>query len=255
MSLSDIVANFGSEGEMNYSIHISPSHRFIYFSNPKSACTTVKASLNLSVARSEGVDLEYKSLGDIHNRGFNLLLNPYQVGYQNFLDYIKDPTFLKICIVRDPVSRLCSSFANKIANNGELAFKVKSYLENTLGEKAPDAISLKDFIKLVHKDDKIRDLDEHWRLQVKQICFTQVPDIWLGRQKHAESDLKMMLLRIFGKEYVYFDAPTFDRKNTSNSKNYMDELDQEDLDNIRTAYAEDLFLLDAANRRYSRADG
>ena len=65
----------------------------------------------------------------------------------------------------------------------------------------------------------------------------------------------MMLSRIFGQDYVYFDAPKFDKKNTSNSKEYMNNLDQEDLSNIHAAYAEDLLLLEAANRQYSQADG
>ena len=77
--MKEFLQNFNSVGEFNYSVHISDEFRFAHFNNPKCACTTIKASLNMACAAALGRQLEYTNIGDIHDRGRNVLLKPNSI--------------------------------------------------------------------------------------------------------------------------------------------------------------------------------
>lgn len=249
--ISDFISNFGSESEMNYSIHVSPEFKFIYFSNPKSACTTLKASLNLSISKAKGLDISYKKLGDIHNRAFNPLLSPEEVGYDFFEKMLADKQVRKISFFRDPVSRFCSAYANKIAHKSDNAKRLLDFLNVEISDAESGYISVQEFARLISEDHRIRDLDEHWRLQTKQICAKLVPDLLIGRLKHAEHDLRFILEKLFGFNFVFFDAPSFDSGNTSNSNEFYAKLDKTAIKQIHEAYAEDYILMDRVESQWN----
>lgn len=73
--MEELIRNFNDEREFNYSIHISDEFKFIYFNNPKCACTTIKATLNLSAATAAAKTIKYNGMQDIHDRNKNLLRN------------------------------------------------------------------------------------------------------------------------------------------------------------------------------------
>ena len=84
-------------------LHISPEFGFIYVSNPKVACSSTKASLNLEVAARQGIDHRIDSMEQIHSRQHNLLLMPKQMGRKKFEAMLQDPSVLRFSFVRDPV--------------------------------------------------------------------------------------------------------------------------------------------------------
>lgn len=187
--MNAIFSNFNNVGEFNYSIHISPEFRFIYFNNPKCACTTVKASLNLACATALGRHLEYKNIGDIHNRNQNILLTPAQVGYATFREILEDPSYFKFCFIREPIQRIASAFASKLTWGS----KSLSTLNRSLHRSDCALVTFDEFISLLLSDARIRDVDEHWRLQRKQVCFDLVRFDKIGLFENIEIDLKMIL--------------------------------------------------------------
>jgi Sulfotransferase family len=187
-------AHFNNVEEFNYSVHISEEFRFIYFNNPKSACTTIKASLNLACAAAIGRKLEYRSIADIHNRDHNLLLRPDQVGYARFREMLGDASYFKFCFLREPVQRIASAFSSKLAwQSGSLA-RLNRILHRS--DHAP--LSFPQFIDILLSNREVRDIDEHWRLQRKQICFDFVPFDKIGLFESLASDLEAVLRRLFG---------------------------------------------------------
>jgi hypothetical protein len=241
--ISDFIGNYASEDDMNYAIHIATTHKVILFSNPKAGSTTVKGSFNLSLAAATGVPLQYTYLGGPHVRDQNLMQTPAQIGYARFLDLVSDPEVLKFSIIRDPVSRFCSAYASKIARNTPIYRKFVLALPASYGISLGMDISVKQFAHMIAHDDGLRDVDEHWRLQKLQICYDLVPDMCFGRQESLEVDVRRILGRIFGEGYVFFDAPRFNARNASRSAEIRGMLDDEDLANIRIAYAEDYACL------------
>jgi hypothetical protein len=209
--------NFNGVSEFNYSVHISDEFRFVYFNNPKCACTTIKASLNMACAAALGRQLQYANIGDIHDRRRNLLLTPAEIGYSRFMELLADTSYFKFCFIREPVHRIVSAFASKLTWKSESLVA----LNRRLGR--PDSVPMvfEEFINVLSSDDNIRDMDEHWRLQRKQVCFDFVRFDKVGLFEDLDSDLEAVLQRLFGGGQRIFDVRQKFSGNISNSSVLM----------------------------------
>jgi len=216
--MNEFLHNFNNIEEFNYSVHISEEFRFIYFNNPKCACTTIKASLNLACAAALGRKLEYRSIADIHNRDHNLLLRPDQVGYSKFKEVLGDPSYFKFCFLREPVQRIASAFASKLAWQSESLARLNRILHRS--DHAP--LSFPQFVDILLSNRRVRDIDEHWRLQRKQTCCDLVSFDKIGLFESLAPDLQTVLRRLFGEgaERRIFDV----RQNFSGNVSHSGEL-------------------------------
>lgn len=232
--------NFNSIQEFNYSVHISEEFRFVYFNNPKCACTTIKASLNLACAAAFGRNLEYRSIADIHDRRRNLLQSPVDIGYQKFLEILTEKSFFKFCFIREPVARMVSAFASKLSWESELL----AALNRRLGRAERSPLALPEFVEALSSHHNLRDMDEHWRLQRKQVCFDSVRFDKIGLFENLEADLRAVLRRLFRArtEASIFDVRRFFRGNTSNADTLVQNLTKDTIRKICGIYQEDVDL-------------
>lgn len=238
--INAFVQNFNSEEDFNYSVHISEVFDLIYFSNPKTACTLAKASINVSYAKSLGLTHEFRAIGDIHDREYNLLKTPQQVGYQKFLDMLIDNTVMKVCFARDPFSRLASAYASKIDNSDSIAENLRSRFKVPAPTQLSHAVTFERFVHLIAEDTSFRDCDEHWRLQKKQVCADLVPQMVIGRQETANTDLMAVLTKVFGSGCAtLIDVRHKFPDNQSNSKEVERTSNELTRQLVREAYAED----------------
>lgn len=245
--MEELIRNFNDEREFNYSIHISDEFKFIYFNNPKCACTTIKATLNLSAATAAAKTIKYNGMQDIHDRNKNLLQSPKMVGYESFLCKLEDAAYFKFCFIRDPVDRVVSAFQNKMTWNSQFRIAVNRFLARP--EQAE--VSFEQFASALASDEKIRDMDEHWRLQRKQICLDFVQFDKIGLFENLEADLLVVLSRIFGKqiELDIFDARKHFPENVSNSGRIRSSMSAEVHALLLRAYKDDVELHSALVKR------
>lgn len=238
--MRQFIENFNNVTEFNYSVHISDDFHFVYFNNPKCACTTIKASLNLACADALGQNLSFRNIADIHNRQMNILLTPAQVGFPRFRAILEDALYFKFCFVREPVLRLASAFASKLAWQSESLVALNRRLGHT--DHAP--LSLADFVKILSTDPQLRDMDEHWRLQRKQVCFDLVRFDMIGLFEHLEADLQAVLARVFGRgaERRVFDVRQYFPGNISNASTLVQNLSADTIGTIREIYRADFDL-------------
>lgn len=172
------MALVGGEGPFNYTIHIAQTPRFIFLSNPICACSTLKVTLNLSVARAQGrSDFRISSAEQIHDRAANLLLTPRQIGYDRFEEMLDDPEVPIFAFFRSPESRLLSAWRKKLTYECGFTRRVRTHLGVAADRPLKDFLGLDAFAALVDKDPALRDLDEHWRLQRKQVFFAHIPQV------------------------------------------------------------------------------
>ena len=233
--IEHLAQNFNSAAEFNYSVHIDPELRFVYFNNPKSACTTIKASLNSSYARRNNKELVYTSIGDIHNRNKNFLLMPGQVGIPKFLALLQDDSVFKFCFVRDPLHRLASAYQSKITwksgsldNLALLAHRGESWRP-----------SFEEFVALIASNVTLRDCDEHWRLQTKQLCTNIVNYSVIGTFETLDPCLNAILLKLFGTDGAIYDVREHFQGNASHSVKLLKDVAAETERLVHEAYAED----------------
>ena len=238
--MDEFFRNFNNVQEFNYSVHISHEFRFVYFNNPKCACTTIKASLNLACAAALGRKLEYMSIGDIHDRRRNLLLTPADIGYEKFLEVLADELFFKFCFIREPVARMVSAFASKLSWESELL----TALNRRLARPDQSPLALPEFVEALASRDDLRDMDEHWRLQRKQVCFDSARFDKIGLFEDLTSDLEAILVRLFGRgaQKWIFDVRRNFSGNVSNSRSLMTTLTRAMKAIITQIYEDDVNL-------------
>ena len=229
-------ANFNNYSDFDYSIHIDPDRRFIYFNNPKCACTTIKASLNLSYARSRGKALSYRDIGEIHDRERNFMLSPQQIGISDFERLLQDDDVLRIRFVREPVSRVVSAYENKV----RWLSPSRRILARHTGHDDDWAPAFEEFVTYLIGSSELRDCDEHWRLQVKQTCSNVVSHHFTGLFDRVESDLDHLLSRLFQTDAVIFDVRKHFRGNESASKQRLDTISPDLRARLADAYREDV---------------
>jgi hypothetical protein len=230
--------NFNGIGELDYSIHIDPDLRFIYFNNPKCACTTIKASLNMSYAASIGKKLSYGSIGEIHDRAKNFMRTPREVGIETFERMLADERVVKFCFVREPLARLCSAYENKVRWPSPPLHS----LANATGHDKEWRPTFDEFVAQVAGSPAARDCDEHWRLQTRQVCSDFVRYSFIGTFDWIERDLTRVLTGLFGGAASVFDVRRYFHGNASGGGQRLSDVSAEMVRAIATAYAQDVQL-------------
>lgn len=228
-------------------LHISPEFRFIYVSNPKVACSSTKASLNLEVAARQGIEHRIESMEQIHSRQHNPLLMPRQLGRKRFEAMLHDPDVLRFSFVRDPVARFCSAYMSKL-DEGKRGSGMAQRLWAHMGWPKDYPLTLEEFGELCAADPTIRDFDPHWMLQRSRLFFDEFDYGFIGRHESFDQDFCAVSRRIFGAEIEIFDTrETFHRVTGGNRK--AREVSDSLRRNVETAYAGDFEMIEQIGLR------
>lgn len=239
-NLDKMISNYASFSDFDYNFHISEDFNFIFVSNPKAACSVLKASLNRTVAHALGRPLKYGSPSDIHNRAFNILRTPSEVGLERFHDMLSDTRVVKFAFVRDPVTRLASAYANKIASPSEI--RAGLYARAGLPEDAE--LSFAQFVDLLASDPELLRLDEHWRPQIEQISFQEIAFSFLGRQERLNVDLAYVFQSLLNfSKFEIYDVRRRWADNASGSEGVLAAVTETVRQRAQDLYALDSFTM------------
>lgn len=223
--------------ELNYTVHISEEFNFIFFNNPKCGCSTTKATLNLEIAKRQGVALSYANTQELHARTHNLLKTPQQIGWWRFQKMLADPAVTRFCVLREPVSRILSAFTNKFDGNSPQRRRFNARLGLAENTKWDD---VNRFVEAIAADPTLRDSDEHWRSQFKQVCGALVDFTMIGLQENLDTFLRSVAGRVFGTgDIEIFDARKAFPKNRSDSTRAHAQLTDKSRHLLLRAYADD----------------
>lgn len=250
--LARMAALVGGRRDFNYTIPIAENPAFVFFSNPICACSTLKMSLNLSVARAQGNrDFHIAAASAIHDRSANLLLTPQQLGHARFEAMLDDPAVPKFAFVRSPESRFLSAFRKKLMRETNFTRKVRAHLGVDAAVPLAEFLTLDAFAEGVARDPALRDLDEHWRLQRKQIFFDRVPGLDVGFVETFAADAARILGRIFAPgDLVLRDATELNPANASGQRKAAPPgLSGTARAHVAAAYADDLAMIAAIRAR------
>lgn len=244
--LERMIAQFNSEADMNYNIFIAEDFKFIYFTNPICACSTIKWTLNAAVAKARGVDYEVSDLKHVHGRQFGPMKNAKQFGYDAFLDALEDPGWKKFSFIRSPEGRLLSAHSKKLRRPTQFVEAVRTHLGVAQDTPLDEFLTLSQFAKGVARDHKLRDLDGHWRLQRKQILFDFVPGYQIGFVESFKEDAPVLFDQIFGADdYEIADVAALHPQNASSRKRgNKPALSDLDKAYVREAYQSDFDLIE-----------
>lgn len=239
--------HYGSAGEMNHNIHVSLPEQFIYVTNPKVACSSTKATLNLAHAAANGIAHDIPSMAAVHARQDNPLPSPSKVGVEVFEKMLADPAVCRFTFTREPVGRFFSAYLSKLApgkRNSGMAKRLWAHM----GWEKDYPLTIEEFGEMCATDSAIRDFDPHWRLQRDQIAWGLIDYTFIGDHARFGADFSALLQRLFGQEVEIFDTrAAFNRftKAGSSSREVSPGL----LKNIQSAYAADFEMLSEIEAR------
>lgn len=178
---------------VSHTFLISERDGYVYVSNPKAACSTVK----LYLSRCERRDPAFRPKS-IHHRASLPHLRPGQLAPAR-RETIQDGGFLVFSFVRHPIRRVLSAYADKIRGRTPQKAEILAALGLDPADRG-QTVSFDAFVGVIC-DQPPAELNPHWRPQTLNL----VPDIlrydFIGRVERFDADLEEVRARLALPDY------------------------------------------------------
>ncbi|MDR6263815.1 MULTISPECIES: sulfotransferase family 2 domain-containing protein [Rhodobacterales] len=214
---------------------------FVYMKNHKAACTTVIATLMAHLLAEMG-DSRDISMQNVHMPPMDVIhAGKRALKLPRALEALQSSDVLRFTVVRDPVSRTVSAWADKVAGTGAKKHK----LMEILGQPADEDLSLSAFLDLLAQDPVALDVDRHWRPQSKEISWGLVNYDVVGTTDDLDPALEEIVLKCFNekKPMVQDTRASLGHKTAANDM--VQSLTKKDRRNIERAFGADLEMYEA----------
>lgn len=170
-----------------YGTFVSLEHKLLYTETPKAACTTIKHLLR---ELSHAPPIKYE-IGPLHETRRDMFIHvranvplPSLIDLDNDTQeqVLKDPAYLRFCIVRNPYSRVISAWRNKIIQcepGYQLIYK------RLAGEFPPlerkPIPSLNAFIHFLQSEQNLDNCNPHWQRQITHVLYSAISYTHIGK--------------------------------------------------------------------------
>jgi hypothetical protein len=149
---------------VNMHTQISLVNRYVYVEVPKAGCGTMKATLGGLEAARKGPGLVQRVQDAPHNRiNATPFVKPFQLPSDMLEEVFTSPAYRRFTVVRDPASRVLSSYLEKI----QQGLKQSEVVVEALGIPASE-ITFTQFLDVIAAQDS-REQDPHWRRQADHV--------------------------------------------------------------------------------------
>ena len=149
---------------VNMHTHISLVNRYVYVEVHKAGCGTMKATLGGLEAARKGPGLVQRVQEAPHNRiNATPFVKPFQLPSDMLEEVLTSPSYRRFTVVRDPASRVLSSYLEKI----QQGLKQSEPIVEALGVPASE-ITIGQFLDVIARQDS-REQDPHWRRQADHV--------------------------------------------------------------------------------------
>ena len=221
---------------VNMHTHISLVNKYVYVEVPKAGCGTMKATLGGLEAARKGPGLVQRVQEAPHNRiNATPFVKPFQLPSDMLEDVLTSPSYRRFTVVRDPASRVLSSFLEKI----QQGLKQSEPVVKALGVPASE-ITFGQFLDVIAAQDS-REQDPHWRRQADHVGWGIVK---YDAAIHLEN-LDASWDRVEELTGIADLHETFYCKNSTGASTKVDEYFTSELrDRVRSIYARDYQVLD-----------
>jgi hypothetical protein len=220
--------NLGAKRLKNI-LHASEQYRYVYISNPKAACSTIK----LFLSRCEEKDPKYFPK-DLHRRKSLPFDFPQKIDDLK-LNRLFNSDFFIFTFVRHPLKRVVSAYGDKIVSTENRRRKKKEILK-ILG-KDPDNIetpvSFDEFVSAIISQKPNR-LNPHWRPQFYNLFPNIVKYDYIGTVENINEGINIIKLKLGLPDY-----PLNKQNEKSRFVNYHEVLTPRNRLKLAKLYAKD----------------
>lgn len=221
---------------VNMHTHISLVNRYVYVEVPKAGCGTMKATLGGLEAARKGPGLVQRVQEAPHNRiNATPFVKPFQLPSDMLEEVLTSPSYRRFTVVRDPASRVLSSYLEKI----QQGLKQSEPIVEALGVPASE-ITFGQFLDVIARQDS-REQDPHWRRQADHVGWGIVN---YDDAIHLEQ-LDASWNRVGELTGIADLRETFYCKNSTGASTKVDEYFTPELrEQVRSIYARDYEIFD-----------
>ncbi len=179
---------------VNYSMHISLKHAYLFYETPKSGCSTIKRRLQ----RIELSDTPFKPSNSVHSRLESPMIAPSQLPRAQINEILADHRFPKFCFVRNPFTRVLSAYLDKIVRNEPqkaLFFKAQGKPDTPLTQ----TVSFSEFLEALALTPAAK-MDPHWMPQGFHLFYDLLDYNFVGKFENFENDFSTVARMLFPRE-------------------------------------------------------
>lgn len=179
---------------VNYSMHISLKHAYLFYETPKSGCSTIKRRLQ----RIELSDTPFKPSNSVHSRFESPMIAPSQLPRAQLNEILADHRFPKFCFVRNPFTRALSAYLDKIVRNEPQKaqfFKAQGKPDAALSQM----VSFTDFLEGLARTPAAK-MDPHWMPQAFHLFHDLLDYNFVGKFENFENDFHTIARMLFPRE-------------------------------------------------------
>lgn len=217
-----------SPWHINYCIHISLKHSYIFFENPRVACSYTKKVLQ----RFECYHTPMAIPSNTNDRDLSPFIQVFQLvankwgseqAEQQLLNVMTSPNIFRFTFVRNPFTRTLSCYLSK-ASPSSSAINKDIQLPKLGFPKGHEGITFREFLLAISKQ-KLLEMDIHWRPQFSQVFYDTIKYSFIGRYETFEEDFKKALKHIFPNISIEgsFLVDNSDTGNITNATNRLEE--------------------------------
>ncbi len=253
-AISDILGNYRNRRHLLQTMHLPARDYggppFLYMKNHKAACTNVLTLLVTHMHNAlDGPAPLRISMDGLHNLPADYLrAGARALDWPTAREALSAPGWFRFTVVRDPLSRTVSAWADKLRPGANPRHRRDLMLH--LGRDPDAEIGLSAFLDILARDEGARDLDRHWRPQHKEISYGLIPYDLIGRVEAMEAARRAIVAALFGpgSEAVEVADTRTHLGHRSGSRRFRDGLTAADRRNIERAFARDFEMYDAVMR-------
>ncbi len=166
--------------QLKNSVNRSERYRYVYINNPKTGCSTLKTALVELELGDAKHSIDLSDPRSIHGEPSPLRQHP-PIWPSPTLSRLVQQGYTFVSFTRNPYTRLVSCYLDKIANN---VLDWPLIFHDLPSQRQPES-----FAEFVHQIVPQADLEmnPHWRPQVANLLFGQIPYTFIGRfEAYAE---------------------------------------------------------------------
>ena len=173
--------------EIDRDVIILPQRHLIFVTNQKAACSTLKATLWRWYIQDPDYEFD---VNQIHKKASSPFMSPSDFGFKRFMSNINSPEYRRICFVRNPYTRLLSSYLDKIKFGGK---RQTTPYKRKLGFSSEDDVTFTAFIEGIASRSWY-EADPHWRAQTEQLLWSGIRYDFVGRFEHFLQEIDRLAI-------------------------------------------------------------